>query len=191
MIRRPPRSTLFPYTTLFRSVDESGDARSAEAVGIRLGQVMVMIHTGSRGLGHQVCTDYLEVAGRALRRYDISVPDRQLACAPANSAEARDYLSAMRAAANFAFANRQLLTHWARDVFARELGADARELAVVYDVAHNIAKVEEHVVDGAVRRPIVHRKGATRAFPGQPVIVPRHMGRYSVLLVGTEAAMRE
>src|SRR2546426_3589175 len=121
---------------------------------------MVMIHTGSRGLGHQVCTDYLEVAGRALRRYDISVPDRQLACAPANSAEARDYLGAMRAAANFAFANRQLLTHWARDVFARELGADARELAVVYDVAHNIAKVEEHVVDGAVRRLIVHRKGA-------------------------------
>jgi len=97
----------------------------------------------------------------------------------------------MRAAANFAFANRQLLTHWARDVFARVLGADARELAVVYDVAHNIAKVEEHVVDGVVRRLTVHRKGATRAFPGQPVIVPGDMGRYSYLLVGTEAAMRE
>jgi tRNA-splicing ligase RtcB len=172
-------------------VDEIHDAPTAEALGIRLGQVMVMIHTGSRGFGHQVCTDYLEVTGRALRRYDISVPDRQLACAPAGSAEARDYLGAMRAAANFAFANRQLLTHWARDVFARELGADARELAVVYDVAHNIAKVEEHVVDGAVRRLIVHRKGATRAFPRQPVIVPGDMGRYSYLLVGTEAAMRE
>ena len=172
-------------------VDEIDDARTAEALGIRLGQVMVMIHTGSRGLGHQVCTDYLEVAGRALRRYGISVPDRQLACAPANSAEARDYLGAMRAAANFAFANRQLLTHWARDVFARELGADARELAVVYDVAHNIAKTEDHVVDGVVRRLTVHRKGATRAFPGQPVIVPGDMGRSSYLLVGTEAAMRE
>src|SRR5881296_2773760 len=147
-------------------VDEVEDARTAEALG-------------------------LDVAGKALRRHGISVPDRQLACAPNDSAEARDYLGAMRAAANFAFANRQLLTHWARDVFSRELGTGARELAVVYDVAHNIAKVEEHVVDGAVRRLIVHRKGATRAFPGQPVIVPGDMGRYSFLLVGTEAAMRE
>src|SRR5436190_2736637 len=172
-------------------VDEVEDARTAEALGLHVGQAMVMIHTGSRGLGHQVCTDYLDVAGKALRRHGISVPDRQLACAPNDSAEARDYLGAMRAAANFAFANRQLLTHWARDVFARVLGADARELAVVYDVAHNIAKVEEHVVDGVVRRLTVHRKGATRAFPGQPVIVPGDMGRYSYLLVGTEAAMRE
>jgi len=172
-------------------VDEVEDARAAEALGLHVGQAMVMIHTGSRGLGHQVCTDYLDVAGKALRRYGISVPDRQLACAPNDSPEARDYLGAMRAAANFAFANRQLLTHWARDVFARVLGADARELAVVYDVAHNIAKVEEHVVDGVVRRLTVHRKGATRAFPGQPVIVPGDMGRYSYLLVGTEAAMRE
>src|SRR6184192_59605 len=172
-------------------VDEIDDARTAEALGIRLGQVMVMIHTGSRGLGHQVCTDFLDVAGRALRRYGITVPDRQLACAPADSPEARDYLGAMRAAANFAFANRQLLTHWTRDVFARVLGADTRDLAVVYDVAHNIAKVEEHVVDGVVRRLIVHRKGATRAFPGQPVIVPGDMGRYSYVLVGTEMAMRE
>ena len=172
-------------------VDEVEDARTAEALGLHVGQAMVMIHTGSRGLGHQVCTDYLDVAGKALRRHGISVPDRQLACAPNDSPEARDYLGAMRAAANFAFANRQLLTHWARDVFARVLGADARELAVVYDVAHNIAKVEEHVVDGVVRRLTVHRKGATRAFPGQPVIVPGDMGRYSYLLVGTEAAMRE
>src|SRR5437773_987977 len=172
-------------------VDEIDDAHTAEALGIRAGQAMVMIHTGAGGLGPQVCTDYLEVAGKALRRYGISVPDRQLACAPADSAEARDYLGAMRAAANFAFANRQLLTYWARDVCARVLGAEARDLTLVYDVAHNIAKVEEHVVDGVARRLIVHRKGATRAFPGQPVIVPGDMGRYSYLLVGTEAAMRE
>jgi tRNA-splicing ligase RtcB (3'-phosphate/5'-hydroxy nucleic acid ligase) len=172
-------------------VEAIEDPGTADALGIRAGQVMVMIHTGSRGLGHQVCTDFLDVTGRALRRYGITVPDRQLACAPADSPEARDYLGAMRAAANFAFANRQLLTHWARDVFARVLGADALAMAVVYDVAHNIAKVEDHVVDGVVRRVTVHRKGATRAFPGQPVIVPGDMGRYSYLLVGTEAAMRE
>ena len=172
-------------------VETIEDPATADALGVRQGQVMVMIHTGSRGLGHQVCTDFLDVAGRALRRYGITVPDRQLACAPADSPEARDYLGAMRAAANFAFANRQLLTHWTRDVFARVLGADTRDLAVVYDVAHNIAKVEDHVVDGVVRRLTVHRKGATRAFPGQPVIVPGDMGRYSYLLVGTEAAMRE
>jgi tRNA-splicing ligase RtcB (3'-phosphate/5'-hydroxy nucleic acid ligase) len=172
-------------------VEAIDDPGTAAALGVRAGQVMVMIHTGSRGLGHQVCTDFLDVTGKALRRYGITVPDRQLACAPADSAEARDYLGAMRAAANFAFANRQLLTHWTRDVFARVLGAGARELAVVYDVAHNIAKTEDHVVDGVVRRLTVHRKGATRAFPGQPVIVPGDMGRYSYLLVGTEAAMRE
>jgi tRNA-splicing ligase RtcB (3'-phosphate/5'-hydroxy nucleic acid ligase) len=172
-------------------VEAIEDPGTADALGICAGQVMVMIHTGSRGLGHQVCTDFLDVTGRALRRYGITVPDRQLACAPADSPEARDYLGAMRAAANFAFANRQLLTHWARDVFARVLGADALAMAVVYDVAHNIAKVEDHVVDGVVRRVTVHRKGATRAFPGQPVIVPGDMGRYSYLLVGTEAAMRE
>jgi tRNA-splicing ligase RtcB len=172
-------------------VEAIEDPGTADALGIRAGQVMVMIHTGSRGLGHQVCTDFLDVTGRALRRYGITVPDRQLACAPADSPEARGYLGAMRAAANFAFANRQLLTHWARDVFARVLGADALAMAVVYDVAHNIAKVEDHVVDGVVRRVTVHRKGATRAFPGQPVIVPGDMGRYSYLLVGTEAAMRE
>ncbi len=172
-------------------VEAIDDPGTAAALGVRAGQVMVMIHTGSRGLGHQVCTDFLDVTGRALRRYGITVPDRQLACAPADSAEARDYLGAMRAAANFAFANRQLLTHWTRDVFARVLGAGARELAVVYDVAHNIAKTEDHVVDGVVRRLTVHRKGATRAFPGQPVIVPGDMGRSSYLLVGTEAAMRE
>jgi len=169
------------------------DEPAARALGVHEGQLTVMIHTGSRGLGHQVCTDYLDATGKALRRYGISVPDRQLACAPVDSDEARAYLGAMRAAANFAFANRQLLTHWARRVFEERLRVAPRELdmRVVYDVAHNIAKEEEHEVDGTRRRLLVHRKGATRAFPGQPVIVPGDMGRYSYLLVGTERAMRE
>ena len=176
-----------------QTVEVVYDERAASALGVSEGQVTVMIHTGSRGLGHQVCTDYLDVTGRALRRYGISVPDRQLACAPVDSDEARAYLGAMRAAANFAFANRQVLTHWTRQVFERSLQIGPRELGmrVVYDVAHNIAKEEEHEVDGARRRLIVHRKGATRAFPGQPVLVPGDMGRYSYLLLGTEQAMRE
>jgi tRNA-splicing ligase RtcB (3'-phosphate/5'-hydroxy nucleic acid ligase) len=169
------------------------DPRAAETLGLHEGAVTVMIHTGSRGLGHQVCTDYLEVTGKALRRYGITVPDRQLACAPVDSDEARAYLGAMRAAANFAFANRQVLSHWTREVFARTLGIAPGDLGMspVYDVAHNIAKEEEHEVDGARRQLIVHRKGATRAFPGQPVLVPGDMGRYSYLLMGTEVAMRE
>jgi len=172
-------------------VDEIEDAARAEAFGIRQGQVTVMIHTGSRGLGHQVCTDALETTGRALKRYDIVVPDRQLACAPVHSPEARDYLGAMRSAANFAFANRQVLTQSTRQVLARVLGVSTESVRVVYDVAHNIAKEEDHVVEGAPRRLLVHRKGATRAFPGQPVLVPGDMGRYSYLLVGTDVAMRE
>jgi len=176
-----------------QTVEEIYDGPVAARLGVRPGQLTVMIHTGSRGLGHQVCTDYLKVAGAALKRYDIRVPDRQLACAPVDSPEAAEYLGAMRAAANFAFANRQVLAHAAREVFERVLGRPPRDLAmsVVYDVAHNIAKEEEHEVDGRRRRLIVHRKGATRAFPGQPVIVPGDMGRYSYLLVGTETAMRE
>jgi tRNA-splicing ligase RtcB (3'-phosphate/5'-hydroxy nucleic acid ligase) len=170
-------------------VQEVYDDAKAREFGLRAGQVTVMIHTGSRGLGHQVCTDFLEVTGQALRRYGIHVPDRQLACAPLDSAEARRYLGAMRAAANFAFANRQLLTHWTREVFRRVLGDG--DLGVVWDLAHNIAKEEEHEIDGRRRRLLVHRKGATRAFPGQPVLVPGDMGRYSFVLSGTEVAMRE
>ena len=156
-------------------VDVVYDEPAARALGLYLGQLTVMIHTGSRGLGHQVCTDYLDVAGKALRRYGISVPDRQLACVPAESDEGRAYFGAMRAAANFAFANRQVLTQWARQVFERCLGVGASDLdlSVVYDVAHNIAKEEDHDVDGARRRLIIHRKG------------------YSYLLLGTEVAMRE
>jgi tRNA-splicing ligase RtcB len=174
-------------------VDAVDDERIAAALGLRRGQVTLMIHTGSRGLGHQVCTDFLHLMGRAMGRHGITMPDRQLACVPAASEEARVYLGAMRAAANFAFANRQVLAHHARLVFERVLGRAPRDLrmAVVHDVAHNIAKEEEHEVDGRRRRLIVHRKGATRAFPGQPVIVPGDMGRYSYVLVGTETAMRE
>ncbi|HXG03183.1 MAG TPA: RtcB family protein [Candidatus Binatia bacterium] len=172
-------------------VDEVYDPAAAERLGLRPGQVTVMIHTGSRGLGHQVCTDYLKITEAALRRYGISVPDRQLACAPIESEEARRYLGAMRAAANFAFANRQLLAHWTREVLQRVLGAAPGSVRVIYDVAHNIAKEEEHAVNGRRRRVLVHRKGATRAFPDQPVLVPGDMGRYSFVLLGTEAAMRE
>jgi tRNA-splicing ligase RtcB len=174
-------------------VDEVYDDRAAQGFGLREGLVTVMIHTGSRGLGHQVCTDFLRSTERALRRYGISVPDRQLACAPAGSDEARAYLGAMRAAANFAFANRQVLAHWTREVFARVLERPAERLGLltVYDVAHNVAKLEDYTIDGRRRRLIVHRKGATRAFPGQPVLVPGDMGRYSYVLRGTDKSMTE
>jgi len=174
-------------------VDEIHDERAAANLEIRLGALAIMIHTGSRGLGHQVCTDYLAVTGAALRRHGITVPDRQLACAPIGSDEATEYLAAMRAAANFAFANRQVLAHAAGQTLERVLGMGPRDLglACVYDVAHNIAKEEDHEIDGARRRVLVHRKGATRAFPGQPVIVPGDMGRYSYLLLGTDKAMQE
>ena len=176
-----------------QTVDEVYDQPAAERLGLCPGSVTLMIHTGSRGIGHQVCTDFIKTAGGAMARYGISVPDRQLACAPIDSPEARAYLGAMRAAANFAFANRQVLAEAARRVFERVLGVapNALDMRVVYDVAHNIAKEEEHQVDGAARRVLVHRKGATRAFPGQPVIVPGDMGRYSFVLVGTPTAMKE
>src|SRR5256714_3037780 len=174
-------------------VDEIYDEAVAARLGLHADGVTLMIHTGSRGIGHQVCTDFLKTTGAALARYGISVPDRQLACAPIDSPEARAYLGAMRAAANFAFANRQVLAEAARRVFERVLGVTPAGLAmrVVYDVAHNIAKEEVHDFDGARLRLLVHRKGATRAFPGQPVIVAAAMGRYSFVLMGTEAAMRE
>jgi len=176
-----------------QSVDEIYDAAVAERLGLRPGAVTLMIHTGSRGIGHQVCTDFIKTAGAAMARYGIGVPDRQLACAPIDSPEARAYLGAMRAAANFAFANRQVLAETARRVFERVLGVGpaASDMRVVYDVAHNIAKEETHQVNGSTRQVLVHRKGATRAFPGQPVIVPGDMGRYSFVLVGTPTAMTE
>ncbi|HTK91253.1 MAG TPA: RtcB family protein [Verrucomicrobiae bacterium] len=189
-----------------QKVDEVYDAPAAQALGLAAGAMTVMIHTGSRGLGHQACTDALRRCEAGMRRFGISLPDRQLACAPLESPEAGEYLAAMRAAANFAFANRQVLAEAAEEAFLRALGVGPSELgwSLVYDVAHNIAKEETHVVDGVRRRLLVHRKGATRAFPpnhpelppdyralGQPVLIPGDMGRYSFVLLGTEAAMRE
>jgi len=175
----------------------------AECFGLAEGQVVVLIHCGSRGLGHQVCTDYLKLMNEAMRRYEISLPDRQLACVPSQSPEGKAYLAAMAAAANFAWANRQAITHFARRSFERIFGKDAR-LRVVYDVAHNIAKRERHRVGDGEKEVLVHRKGATRSFPagsehipqaykdvGQPVLIPGSMGTASYVLVGTERAMDE
>ncbi len=187
-------------------VQEVYDQAAAQALGLFQGQIVVMIHCGSRGLGHQVCEDYLRVLADATRTYGIVLPDKQLACAPIQSREGRRYLGAMAAAANFAWANRQVIMGLARKSFMDALGISEKELGfrLVYDVCHNIAKVEEHRIDGTVKKVCVHRKGATRAFPpghpltpavyravGQPVLVPGDMGRYSFVAVGTERAMEE
>jgi len=190
-----------------QAVDEIFEPETAKKFGIeKEGQVCVMIHSGSRGCGHQICSDYLRVMESAVRKYGLELPDRQLACAPAGSKEAEDYLSAMACAVNYAFANRQAIAHWTRESFSRVLGSDAEELGMrtVYGVAHNIAKREEHVIDGKKREVYVHRKGATRAFGpgrrevpgdyrevGQPVIIPGDMGTASYVLAGTERAMEE
>jgi tRNA-splicing ligase RtcB len=188
------------------AVEEVYDEEAARAFGLEVGRVVVSFHCGSRGFGHQVCQDYLAVMEKAARHFEIVLPDRQLACAPLDSKPGKDYLAAMACAANFAWANRQLIAHWTRSAFTRVLGRSAEELGMtqVYDVAHNIAKVEEHRVDGQPMRVCVHRKGATRAFPpghgevppryrkvGQPVLVPGDMGRYSYVCAGTERAMAE
>ncbi|MEE8210083.1 MAG: RtcB family protein [bacterium] len=187
-------------------VDEIYEPSVAEAFGLWEGQITLMIHSGSRGFGHQICTDYLVVMEQALRKYDIHLPDKQLACAPYHSPEGQDYLGAMIGAANYAWANRQAMTHWAREAFQRTLGMGPRDLGMdlLYDVAHNIVKLEEHTHEGEQRHLMVHRKGATRAFPkghpevpdafrhvGQPVLIPGDMGRYSFILVGTPEAMGE
>ena len=187
-------------------VQEVFDADAAAALGLAEGCVTFMIHCGSRGLGHQVCQDSLHDLRNVPAQYGIRLPDRQLVCAPVNSPQGRQYLAAMRAAANFAWANRQLLIHMVRKTFARFFGMSVRELGLrqVYDVAHNIAKMETHVVDGQPRRLCVHRKGATRAFPagnpelpetyrsiGQPVLIPGDMGRASYVLLGSQTAMEQ
>lgn len=186
-------------------VDEVYDATRAAALGLVEGGVTLLVHTGSRGLGHQVCDDHLDAMLAAAKRFGIHLPDPQLCCAPLTSAEAHAYWGAMNAAANFAFANRQLITHHARRAFGRLFGDEvAAGVDLVYDVAHNIAKMEEHEVAGRRRRVCVHRKGATRAFPpghpelgarfretGQPVLVPGDMGRYSFVLAGSPGAAAE
>jgi tRNA-splicing ligase RtcB len=187
-------------------IDEIYDAGLAAQLGLFQDQVTAIVHTGSRGLGHQVCEDYIKVMLKASTKYGIELPDRQLCCAPITSPEGQRYLAAMAGAANFAFANRQLITHWVRESFEQVLQLGPRDLGLelVYDVCHNIAKIETHTVEGKPRKLCVHRKGATRAFPphhpevpeayrvtGQPVLIPGDMGRYSYVLVGTERALTE
>jgi tRNA-splicing ligase RtcB len=187
-------------------VAEIFDEARARVMGLWKDQVTVIVHTGSRGLGHQVCDDYIRVMMEASRKYGIELPDPQLCCAPVSSPEGERYLSAMSCAANFAFANRQMITHWVRETFERffRKGPKDLKLDLIYDVCHNIAKIETHTVNGGKKRVCLHRKGATRAFPpnhpaipedyraiGQPVLIPGDMGRYSYVLVGTEGAMKE
>ncbi|MGQ0537031.1 MAG: RtcB family protein, partial [Methanobacteriota archaeon] len=187
-------------------VDEVFAPEAAATMGLSEGSVAVMVHTGSRGCGHQICTDYLKEFESRLSTNKIDLPDRQLACAPVHTKEAEDYRKAMSAAMHFAWTNRQMITHHIRVSFAKVFGQDAEDLGMelVYDVAHNIAKIEEHEVEGRRRKVYVHRKGATRAFGprhpevpakyrkiGQPVLIPGDMGRQSFVLVGTQQAMKE
>jgi len=188
-----------------QKVDKIFNPRTAKVFGIEQeGQVMVMIHCGSRGYGHQVCSDYLRVMERAVQKYNIALPDRELACAPGSSNEAKDYFQAMACAVNYAFCNRHAIMHWVRQSFQQVYHEDPEKfgLKLVYDVAHNIAKVETHQINGGQKKVWVHRKGATRAFPpghaevpagyrseGQPVLIPGSMGTSSWVLVGTEKAM--
>jgi len=189
-----------------QKVDKIFDERAAKAMGIdREGQLTVLIHCGSRGFGHQICTDYLRVSESALRKYNLKLADRELACVPNNSKEGEDYRKAMYSALNFAWANRQMITHWTRKTFERVFKASegSLDMDLVYDVAHNIAKVERHKLDGeGTRDVVVHRKGATRAFPagmeqvpgkyrdiGQPVIIPGSMGTASWVLLGNQKSL--
>ncbi len=186
-------------------IDKIFDNNSADCFDLKKeGQIAIMIHTGSRGLGYQICSDYLKVIDAAAHKYNISLPDRELACAPITSNEATSYIAAMAAALNYAWSNRQMITHWTRQVFSKifDMSEDELGLKLVYDVAHNIAKIEEHNIDGEKRRVMVHRKGATRAFPsnsidipfayrdvGQPVLIPGSMGTSSWILRGTNTSM--
>jgi tRNA-splicing ligase RtcB len=187
-------------------VDEVYDSEAASVMGLKRDQATVLIHTGSRGLGHQVCDDYLSLMLRASGRYGIELPDRQLCCAPIDSNEGKAYLGAMAAAANFAFVNRQMIMHWTRETFSHvfQRSIEALQLELVYDVCHNMAKIEKHRVGEEDIELCIHRKGATRAFPpghtdipekyrsiGQPVLVPGDMGRYSFVLAGTSSGYNE
>ncbi len=189
-----------------QEVEEIFNEEVAEVFGLEKGMIVVMVHSGSRGCGHQVCSDYLRVMDKAYKKYKIQIDDRQLACAPLDSKEAQDYIQAMAAAANYAWANRQMMTHWIRETFEDVLGKSAKdmEMDIVYDVAHNIVKMENHKVYNREEDLLVHRKGATRAFGpgreevpekyravGQPVLIPGTMGTASYVLHGTEKAMEE
>ncbi len=189
-----------------QQVSDVYDEKTAGVFGIFKGQITIMVHTGSRGFGYQICDDYLDRFGKVALEYQLKVPDKQLSCAPASSEEGRRYFKAMSGAANYAFANRQLITHWAREVFLKvfKTSWEDMQLSLVYDVTHNICKFEKHNVDGREKMLYVHRKGATRAFPGghpelsdrykhtgHPVIIPGTMGTCSYVLVGTEKAMEK
>lgn len=169
-------------------VDEIFDPQTAQVFGLNKNQVVVLIHTGSRGLGHQVATDYIRIMLNNMSKYNITLPDRELACAPLSSEEGTSYFNAMASAANFAWANRQLITWEVRKVFNEIFN---EKLSILYDVSHNIAKIEEHEINGQLKKVIVHRKGATRAFTNQPVIIPGSMGTVSYVLAGTSQGMKE
>lgn len=189
-----------------QKVEEIFDKKTANVFGVKEGDITVMIHTGSRGCGHQVCSDYLRIMDKAYKRHKINIPDRQLACAPVNSDESQNYFKAMSAAANYAWANRQMIVHWVRESFEQifKTSAEEMEMNIIYDVAHNIAKKEIHNIKDRDLEVYVHRKGATRAFGpgrieippeyrkvGQPVLIPGTMGTASYLLAGTDVAMEE
>ena len=189
-----------------QKVAEIHDEDAANRMGIKQGSVTVLIHCGSRGFGHQVCSDYLRVSEQAQEKYNINLADRELACVPNTSDEGESYRAAMFAALNFAWSNRQMISHWTRKSFERVFNQTESDLdmKLVYDVAHNIAKVENHKIDGVNKRVVVHRKGATRAFPanreefpqkyrdlGQPVLVPGSMGTGSWILIGKENSMKK
>ena len=187
-------------------VEEVFDEKIARTLGLFKGQVTVFVHTGSRGLGHQVCDDYIRRLLKASGKFNIDLPDKQLCCAPVMSREGQQSLAAMACAANFAFCNRQIIAYWVQETFQEALQVGPGEMGfhLVYDICHNMAKIEKHRVDGKTRKLCVHRKGATRAFPpqsslipkdyrgvGQPILIPGDMGRYSYVLVGTQRALEE
>jgi tRNA-splicing ligase RtcB len=177
-----------------QKVTDIYDEAAASKWGItRKGQVMVMIHCGSRGLGHQVATDYLKIQEKAVEKYKIWLPDRQLACAPVNSPEGRDFFAAMKAAVNYSFTNKAVMTKWVRETFEKVFGRSWQQMDMktVYAIAHNIVKLEEHTVNGEKRKLYVHRKGATRSFPDTPVIIAGSMGTSSYLLKGSETALEK
>lgn len=189
-----------------QKVEKILEPKIAKAFGLKEGRVVVMIHSGSRGCGHQIATDYIDEMLKAMQKYNIQVSDRQLACAPINSKEGQAYIAAMSAGTNFAFANRQAIMHWVREAFEKVFKQDSEKLGLklLYDVSHNIAKFETHSIEGKKKDVLVHRKGATRAFPaghkdnpkvykvtGHPAIIPGSMGTASYIIVGTEKGMQE
>ena len=170
-------------------VEKVFNQEAALKMNLHQDDITVLIHTGSRGLGHQMATDYIRIMNRTMSAYGIKLPDRELACVPFLSKEGQEYFAAMNAAANFAWANRQLITFEVRQSFEKVFGKGSAELSVIYDVAHNIAKIEEYEIGGKRKELIVHRKGATRAFPGQPVLIPGSMGTASYVLSGQDASL--